>query len=1468
MSIHAPYGELSGITLFVIGTQDNIKDSFVDVKYQDATKQNAPYPGGVSDLHMGTTELEWPCSTCQHTKRKCPGHPGIIKLKYPIQSPLFLKEIQKWAKVICCNCSKEILPREKLQAMIDSKMKRDQILNSYVKLVRTTANKGNVVCAHCNAIHPHIIKDKSDNLSLFKEFYESTDSSGASGAKQKRINKAPILYPAHELEACFNKITDETVLRFGKPLICHPKKYIWRALRASPNTIRPDLRKLGSGRSSSNDVTVLLQNIVKVNDKLPEETPREVVHGSDLAGQIHLLELHAYEMIKGSSNAAKRSLSNNSKKPLISIAKRLPRKLGRIRRNLMGRRANNMARSFITCDPSLPADVVGVPISVARSIPMPVHVQQYNYEECMMYFMNGEHMYPGCVKVKKASTGNYHSIRKISDDFKLEIGDIIYRDLIDGDIVDFNRQPSLEASSVSSMKVRVMRYGDTFRLNVTGCSLFNADFDGDAMNLIIPRTARTVNEIAILSSPKQRFVSYKNSSPVIGEAQDSLIGTAELTRTKTMMDKLHAMRMFNGIPVQHDFSAYPSNKLFSGREVVSMLFQETGLLINFNRNARYYDQNQAPYRRYEPKDIKVEIDRGVIKSGVLDKNSIGEGENGGIFHIVHNQYGPQAAIKLSFELQQMALTYLYNKGVTVSIRDLLINRTALQEIHKIESGLIAESHQITNRLNTGKIIAPLGKTIGQHYEALQKEALNPGDKLWPPLLSSIDPEYNNFDKLIMYGSKGKLDNFRNIATAVGQIEINGERMKEDYGRRALPYHTRYSPDPRSRGHIPNSYMSGLRVDEEFFHAQEARYQLINKALSTSITGMYNRMAVKNLESHITDNMRKVDKSGRIIQLLYGGDGVDPRFLERVVLPTAKADLTHDKFKELFDGTTLATALYKARKAKLGQQEMQALAGEFAQLKFDRERYIKTYLPREFSVGKVYQESVQVPVNVKRIIDDALYNLGLKHSSAKKENNLNVLAAVSTVQTLCQNLVYGLLNEIQERLQSKVPDYMRRSTTLMEILIRSYLNIATMIRMGITNEALEIITTGIKMTFLKSLISYGCAVGIIAAQSISEPLTQMVLDAHQSSGVESTKKKGMSRVSEILNGRETAKMKSPTMNVYVLPEYRNSKSKVQSIANQIEMLSVSQFVLRWDIFYEAYGKPVHSKYAHEAKTIKEFERYNLHVKPPSDLINWCIRFQINKFMLVEKQITMDIINEAIRNKYSFIHIVYTTDNSDNMIMRLYMRSTIAKKGPITRDQMRLLTKLIMSTVVRGINGIKATYVKEANRNFYQPDGSIKAEKIYYILTDGTNMNGILMTPWVDKRLVQSDSIQETRECFGIEEADAKIISELDEQIRSVASYRHLTIYAREMTYTGAVTSIDRYGSAKRETNFMLRISDASPLSVIEWSAANAMHDSLEGVSAPIMLGKNPHIGDLYNTFKIDEPYVNENIRSLDQLLDAL
>jgi DNA-directed RNA polymerase II subunit RPB1 len=990
------------------------------------------------------------------------------------------------------------------------------------------------------------------------------------------------------------------------------------------------------------------------------------------------------------------------------------------------------------------------------------------------------------------------------------------------------------------------------------------------MNLIFSRSSRTRNEIKNLSSPSQFFISYKDGKPKIGEAQDSVVGLAELTSSNTRIDKYHAMQMFNQVNIYHDFSQYPVDHMFTGREIVSIYLRDSGNHINLTAVPSFYDASHAPFRKYDPQDIKVEIDRGTLKSGILDKATIGEGSLGSIFHIIHNQYGAHAALDASFYMQQIAISYLFNKGFTITLRDLLLRDTTLDEIHKIEAGLIAESLQITDNLNQGKIISPIGKTLDEYYEEQQINALRPGNDFWEHILGSIDPDTNNMFKAIIYGARGKLFNFMNTVCAIGQLEINGERMGENFGGRSLPYFTKYDPDPRARGYIANSYILGIRPTEFLFHAMESRYALINKALSTSITGTHNRMAIKNLEAIIIDNQRKAMNGNRVTQILYGADGADPRFIEKVKFPTMRADLTWEAFERDFRARA---DMFDAKYSKT-KEFTKAAEEEFAQLVEDRKFFMGLFLRLELMNSRPYTDSVPMPVNPHRIIENTLYNLELKSSIATVGDGgkhirslLDPIEAIEKVRELCNDIQYCLLNEIQRKRGTPMPPHLQEACRLLKILLRSYLNVSTLVHRNVNSEALDIIIEQIKMFYSKSLIDYGKAMGIIASQSISEPMTQMVLDSHHYSGAGSTKKKGMFRIKEILSARPTKKMKAPSMTLYVLPEYRKNKIKVQEIANHIEMLPLRQFVNGWQIFFEKYGEPVHPLYKDEKKMIKEFEKHHLHIKPPSDLTNWCVRLELDKSKMIEKQMKVETIYHQLRQQYPATHIVYSTDNSDSIIMRIYLRNAFVKKGITNVQQVTDIVDEFMALIVRGIEGINAAYVKEGSINELQEDGAIIKEKIFYIFTNGTNLEKILENPYIDPDNAQSDSIMEIYDLFGITAARNKIISELKHQVDG-SSHRHYTIYADEMTHTGVVSSIDRYGSSKRESSILLRISDASPVSVIEESAINAFTDDLSGISPPLMIGASPRVGSLYNPFKLDEDFVSERIKNLDDVISEL
>lgn len=441
----------------------------------------------------------------------------------------------------------------------------------------------------------------------------------------------------------------------------------------------------------------------------------------------------------------------------------------------------------------------------------------------------------------------------------------------------------------------------------------------------------------------------------------------------------------------------------------------------------------------------------------------------------------------------------------------------------------------------------------------------------------------------------------------------------------------------------------------------------------------------------------------------------------------------------------------------------------------------------------------------------------------------------------------------------IPEYIREATTLVCILLRSYLCTANLLRKGITDHLLDIIITKIRITFKKALIDYGCAVGIIAAQCISEPMTQYVLDSkHRTGGGGGSKTNTIVRIKEILGAKSTEKLKNPSMTLVVLPKYESIKIKVQEIANHIEMMDFNRFISATRIFFEEYGKPTHSKYQHESKMIKDFEKYNLGIDIPNDLTKWCIRFNINKEEMILNSMKLETIITVLRIKYPAIFFAYTPENVDDVVIRCYVRNSIAKQGTtsITETFVMGLMREMRKVVIRGVSGIKSTAVINIVKSYINSEGAIATKVSYGIETVGSNLEDILNNQYIDRYKSQTDSVVEFETIFGIEAARHKIINELRKEMSDI-SKEHCTIYADEMTYSGHVTSIHRTGLQKREmNNVTLRLSFQSPIQVIENAATDGLIDKISGISGPLILGTSPNIGTTYNKIIVNEQFIDE------------
>lgn len=962
------------------------------------------------------------------------------------------------------------------------------------------------------------------------------------------------------------------------------------------------------------------------------------------------------------------------------------------------------------------------------------------------------------------------------------------------------------------------------------------------MNLIISAGVASRNEIAELSSVANWFVSHTTSSPAMGQVDDSIIGSAELTRTDVHFDKYHAQLLFQNSTYLPSFSDVGKDGI-SGRGCVSKLLEETP--INFTRASEWYKPNMAAHLKYDPTEIKVVIDQGKLTQGILDKKSIGKGANGGIYHIISNEYGANKALEVMFNMQQMAISYIMQFGYTIGIMDLMVSSDAKAEIDRIAADIINKSRLITEKLHNGEIIPPIGKTVEEFFEEQQINTLSIFDDFTEPILKAINPRTNNLFKLIMFGSKGKLDNMYNMMSAIGQKLINGERIRQKFGfKRTLAYFPRFDTSPEARGYITNSYLAGMSSSEYVFNAMAARFDLISKALSTSVTGEQNRNSIKNLESIIINNFRWAVKNTNIIEIAYGEDFLDPRKVERVKFPTVM--INDDIFKTKF--------LHKNHPE------------EFAIMEKDRAEYRRLFLTVEhMNIKELMSDERRMPVDVERTINDILRD---NVDSLKSPDDKTLKDMVATVRALCDGIPYVLINEIQERLNTPIPEYIRCASWLLTMLIRSHLHPNAIVDKKITPQVLKIIIDKIRLRYSQALIEPGTAAGIIAAQSFSEPLTQYMLDAHHRSASGGTSKSGMTKAKEVLGAKDVSKLESPSMLIPVLPEYAENKAKVQEIANNIEVMKLQQFVVLWQIFFEKFGEPIHSKTKHEVTLIQEFAKLNPLLTPPGDLVKWCIRMVLNKTTLILKNMSLDLIVTRLREVFPDTFIVYTPENSKQIILRIYMRNTMFK-GHITTDDIKYIKDSVLGTIIRGVDGIINTNVIKMIRNKINPDGSVsRNDNIWGITTNGTNMRGILSNKHIDKYAVQTDAIQEMYRVFGIEAARQKVVSELRNLVDS-CNHRHYLTYANEMTFTGKVTSIERSGLKTREnSNVLLRVGFNSPLATLEEAAVNSMEDSVTGITAPLLVGTVPKIGTLYNGFHVSEEFVKQNVKRPDDLLETL
>ena len=1412
--------------------QNNEARSYLNITSSDIFGTNeAPISHGLCDATMGPINKK-ECETCKLGKSNydraanCQGHRGVIKLNTEFLAPIAIMEIFQWLKIICHKCGELLINKDKLINIPASKLL--SLASSLSPDIKT--------CKNCKVNIPKIIHDPEDNFTFWAE-YE---------------NKKLKLYP-YFIKQIFERITPETLKLFKKNENTAPKNYVLKTLSVIPNTLRPPMMNYTKIGNTNHEFTTILQCIVNKNISLASLTDDiykninkdgTIVENMDRSIQVFLQLI--YDLIKGnpSISAKKRGITAGGVKVTKSLLRKLPGKREIIRNHLLGKRVCEISRCTISGNSSMKIDEIGIPIEIAKILEVEETVQDYNYEYLMQFFLNGTKIYPGCAHIIRKPNGKYCDVNLMKEKY-LEIGDIVCRHVVDGDLALFNRQPTLKSASYGVHTVKVITDPSirTFQCNVLSCINYGADFDGDQMSVIIVRGVGARVEAELISNVSTHFIFEGTSNPLNGQVQDSIVGLYDITRHFVKMDKIHALNVFSStrmkLPILDD-------KIYTGHDIISLALSETS--INYKKRPSSYNDLYACLN-FNDNEKMVEIEQGIMINGVLDSKSIGQSKQGSLFHIISREYGKKKALNSIFVLQQIALQFMMYNGFTLCVNDIVMNESQLANIHSYVTDVLAESDIITNNLINGRIIPPIGMTVSEYYEQQQKNALQVNDaNIFAQILQNMSTENNGFFKMVACGAKGSNANFKQICATIDQIKINGERIETNYCfGRVLPYSPRYSKDPKYKGFCANSYISGTDSVEFINMARRDRYALIGKAIFTAITGYFLRKGVLNHQNSIVDNYLRVTKDNKIIQYIYGEDGLNPKELEEITIPTI---MMSDK--ELQDHVIIETK----------NKKLHTLIEKFYDnVKSDRDLYRDIFKSIENTNNISFSNKIKLPINVKRFIEYIVID-------AKKKNIVNehnddlIIENIERINTLCDNLPYAFMNKY--KIGEKIPEIYKLSTWRIVLSIRAELT--PRILKSFNSAQLTWIIENINNFYNRAIISPGTAVGLIAAQVICEPLTQGMLNSSHKSATGGSSKAGLVKINEIYMAK---KVEEEVMSAMRIPLNVETEEEAKLIASSIEYITFKNFIREVKTIIEPFDDLRYPPTADDQIWINEYKKYRT-ITPNVDLTNICFRFVIDKSSLILKSVSLELIIEKLLFSRNRVFIVYTPETSKEIIIRIWLLTSDFKGHIVTNERINNIKQDLINIDIRGSKSIIRTQIQQKVYANIESDGAIKNKNKFIINTTGTNLYNIALHNAVDTLKITSNSVDDTYNMFGIVAARNKIITETAAFLGDdVPDYRHLQIYADEMTRLGFVTSIERIGLNMREpNNILLQMAIGDPIRVVSRAAINNIKSKVVGPSSQQMVGMTPQVGTSYNKYIVDNEFVSKNIQSMSKLLDEL
>jgi len=1041
-----------GIQFGIFSPDEIQRRSVVEITNSGTYDGNEPRIGGLFDPRMGVLDNGKTCRSCGQTNHSCPGHFGHLNLARPVYFIQFFPKIIDVMKCICVRCSR-LLVDVHLHKDV-ARRRGEGRWRTVLTRCATISRCGQETGDGCGARQPD--RYVREGIARIVAEWDVIDGPGADTiAPEAKAGKQRQYLEVEYVLRLFRRITDEDVDFMGlNRYWCRPDWMICTTMPIPPPQVRPSVIQDNNQRSED-DLTHKLFEIIMTNQRLQEKitnnAAKHLIEDEHVVLQYHVATL-VDNQIPGVAPSAQRS-----GRPLKSVQQRLGSKEGRIRYNIQGKRVEFSARSVITPDPNISIGELGVPMKIAMNLTFPEKVTPYNMQQMYKLVQNGADKYPGAKTIVRED-GRMISLKHINTkEIVLRIGDVINRHLSDGDIVLFNRQPTLHRMSMMGHRVRVLPY-NTFRLNVSVTAPYNADFDGDEMNAHIPQSYESATELAEIAAVPHQIVTPRHAKPVIGIVQDTLVGSYRITRPHVGFNRREFMNMmmwnrrFEGI-VPKPASELNGQFRFSGQQILSQLLPPINIEMG---NGMYKDDTKK-------KENFIKIREGVIEQGIFDKDVFSKPSKG-IIHVAFKDYGPTETVNFIDSMQNTIEQFLVYNGFSVGISDLIADEKTRKDMEEVVQKRKAAIENILLQIHMDLFDNNTGKSNRQEFEDKVFTELNKATEEAGKIgLGSLSDE-NRLVAMVRAGSKGSNINIAQMMACVGQQAPEGKRIPYGFTDRTLPHYKKYDDGAEARGFVESSFIEGLTPQEFFFHAMSGREGLIDTAVKTADTGYIQRQLVKAMEDLVVQYDGTVrDSRMNITQFYYGEDGINATKIESASLGLAK--LSQEEILQQYGMKTADVAGVLDPTAMRGEDE--DLLESFAKQVLEDQRMLVEGIQRSKQDAPIFSS-----VNLERVINNVAISFRL---SQETKTDLTPLYVLQGIERLIQR------TQANHKLWAALLRFMLAPHKLI-------------IKERFTKKAFDTLCEMIIVKNMQSWVVPGEQVGIIAAQSIGEPSTQMTLNS--------------------------------------------------------------------------------------------------------------------------------------------------------------------------------------------------------------------------------------------------------------------------------------------------------------------------------------------------------------------------------------